>query len=316
MKPKDVAALVLLAAIWGGSFLFIRVAVPALGPIVVAFLRVVVAGLALIAYIALAGRSVALRADFRGFLILGLFNAAIPYSLIAAAELHITASLAAILNATTPLFTAVCASIWMGERLTPKMAAGLVLGMVGVGIVVGWSSFSIDLALILATLAVLAASLSYGLASTYAKIALKGRPSLTLAIGQQIGGSILLLPVLVPGVVLHDVDVTPSAKVAGSILGLAVLCTSAAYILYFFLISSVGPTKTLSVTFLVPVFGIVWSRIFLDESIALSAVLGLLVVLASVFLVTDLRLPISRSFRPSIASFREPEPKSHGPTAD
>src|SRR5215207_5776506 len=129
MRPKDLGALILLGALWGGSFLFIRVAVPALGPFVLMELRVGLASLALTLYAVAASRQPKLRARWREFLIIGTVNAAIPFSLIAAAEINLTASLAAILNSTTVLFTAVVAALWMGEALTARKVVGVVSGI-------------------------------------------------------------------------------------------------------------------------------------------------------------------------------------------
>jgi drug/metabolite transporter (DMT)-like permease len=290
MRAKEVAALLALAALWGGSFLFIRIAVPAFGPVVLACLRVILAGVGLLAYAAALRRSVELRGRWRPFLLLGALNGAIPYSLIATAELHLTASLAVILNATTPLFTALVAAVWLRERLTARTVAGLVAGVGGVAILVGWSPLPLDRVLLLSVGASLAAALSYGLAGVQAKTAFAGTPPLTLAIGQQVGAALLLLPFALPlGVVNLSADLL-SAGVIAALVGLALLCTSLGYLLYFYLIVQVGPTRTLSVTFLMPGFGVLWSVVFLREAVWASTFVGLGVILASVVLVTGVRL--------------------------
>src|SRR5919199_4162142 len=138
MSLKDLGALILLGALWGGSFLFIRVAVPALGPFVLMELRVGLGALALTLYAVAAGRLPKVRARWREFLIIGTVNAAIPFSLIASAEINLTASLAAILNSTTVLFTAVVGAAWMGDPLTGRKIVGGILGIVGVTVLVGW----------------------------------------------------------------------------------------------------------------------------------------------------------------------------------
>src|SRR5215210_1677709 len=127
MKPKDFAGLILLGALWGGSFLFIRVAVPALGPFLLVELRVGLAAAALFLYALSARRLLKIRGRWRSFLALGFLNAVVPFSLISAAEIHLTASLAAILNSTTVMFTALVAAFWMGEALTARKAIGIVL---------------------------------------------------------------------------------------------------------------------------------------------------------------------------------------------
>jgi drug/metabolite transporter (DMT)-like permease len=291
MRVKDLASLTLLATLWGGSFLFMRVAVPLFGPPLLAFLRVGLAGAGLLAYAAALGRVPALRGRWRAYLALGALNAAIPYALIAAAELHLTASLAAILNATTPLFAAIVAAARLGERLTARVALGLALGLAGVAILVGWSPLPLDRALLLAVGASLVAALSYALAGVYAKATFAGEPPLTLAIGQQLGAAALLLPLALPRVAVEPATLRPSFAVGAATIALALLSTSLAYLLYFSLIASAGPTRTLSVTFLVPVFGVLWSVLFLRETVGPATLAGLAIILASVLLVTGVRLP-------------------------
>lgn len=289
MKAYDLALLVLLAAMWGASFLFIRVASPALGPLPLAAARVLLAGGALALY-AMAARRLrlrSLRVRWKSYVLLGAINAAIPFTLIAAAELSLTASLAAILNATTPLFAALIAATWLGERLTARRVLGLVLGLVGVAILVGWSPLRIDGAVLLAIMASLGGAVSYAGGGIYASRAFKGAPPLTLAIGQQLGaGAVLLLPAAT-----RIPTIWPSTGVVLAFLALALLSTSVAYLVYFRLIASVGATNTLTVTILVPVFGLLWGALFLGEPVGIATVAGLVVVLASVVLVTGLRLP-------------------------
>ncbi len=138
MTPKDLTSLIALGVLWGASFLFIRVAVPDLGPFTLVELRVTLAVVALLVYGFVIGRLPKLRTHWRRFAVLGAVNSAIPFSLIAFAEIELTASLAAILNSTTVLFTALVAAIWTGEALTASKAAGVVLGVVGVAVLVGW----------------------------------------------------------------------------------------------------------------------------------------------------------------------------------
>lgn len=289
MRIKDIGALLLLAALWGGSFLFMRIAVPVFGPFVLAELRVALAGGALLVYAAASRALPALRTQAKQFLILGALNAAIPYTLIATAELHLTASLAAILNATTPLFTAVVAAVWLKDRLGAKKRIGLVLGIVGVAILVDWSPLPFGTVVALSIAASLAASLSYGLAGVFSKAAFTGVPPLALAIGQQVGASALLLPFALPAAVVAPPS-RPSLAVVCTVLALAVLSTSLAYLLYFYLIVNVGPMGAVSVTFLIPVFGVLWSALFLHERLRVGTIIGLVVILASVILVTGVQV--------------------------
>ena len=284
MGGRDLGALLLLGALWGGSFIFIRVAVPALGPFVLMDLRVGLAAVALALCAVAAGRLPKLWARWKEFLIIGTLNAAIPFSLIAAAEINLTASLAAILNSTTVLFTAVVAAVWMGDLLTVKKVVGVVLGIVGVVVLVGWDPLALNGVVLLSVGAMLAASLSYALAAVYAKRTFAGIPPLTMAIGQLTGAATLLLPlaaVTLPGE-------EPSAAVALSMLGLALLSTAVAYLLYFRLIENVGPTSTVTVTLLVPVSGLLFGVLLLDEPFGVGTLVGLAIILSSVALVTGI----------------------------
>jgi drug/metabolite transporter (DMT)-like permease len=282
MNAREFGALILLGALWGASFLFIRVAVPALGPFVLMELRVGLAALALTLYAATLVRTPELRTRWKQFLTIGAVNAAIPFSLIAIAEINLTASLAAILNSTTALFAPLVAAAWIGESLATRQIVGLVSGIVGVAVLVGWDPIPLNAAVLLSVMAMLVASLSYALGGVYAKRTFAGVPSMTLAIGQQAAAAALLLPLAIatlPGEV-------PSRVAALCVLGLALLCTAAAYLVYFYLIGYVGPTKTLTVTFLIPVFGLLFGVMLLGEPVGTGTLTGLGVILASVALVT------------------------------
>jgi drug/metabolite transporter (DMT)-like permease len=289
MRPKDFAGLVVLGALWGGSFLFIRVAVPALGPFLLVELRVGLAAAALLLYALVAGRLPKIRSRWKSFLVLGFFNAAVPFSLISAAEIHLTASLAAILNSTTVMFTAMVAAVWLGDPLTARKLIGIVLGVVGVTVLVGWDPTPLNGVVLLSVAAMLVASLSYALGATYVKRSFSGIPPLGMAIGQLGAATVLLLPLSVasfPGE-------TPSLPVVFSMLGLALLSTAAAYLIYFRLIENVGPTSTVTVTLLVPVFGLLFGVLLLDEPFGSGTIAGLAIILFSVVLITGLSPPKS-----------------------
>ncbi len=288
MNVRDLGALFLLGALWGGSFVFIRVAVPTLGPALLMELRVFLAAAALVLYAAAVVRLGGFRSRWKQFLVLGGLNAALPFTLIAAAEINLSASLAAILNSTTPLFTAVVAALWIGESLTARKIAGLLLGVAGVTVLVGWNQQPVSGAVVLSVCASLAAALAYGLGGVYAKPAFSGVPPLTMAVGQQAAAAAILLPLAaatLPGE-------TPSLTVVFSVLALALLSTALAYLLYFRLIVNVGPTKTLTVTFLVPVFGVLFGVLLLGEPFGPGTLLGMGIILASVALVACVRLGV------------------------
>jgi drug/metabolite transporter (DMT)-like permease len=279
--------LVALAAVWGASFLFIRLAVDDLGVVGVADGRLLLAAATLALLLIPAGRLARPRAPARRYLLLGAVNAAAPFTLIALAETRIDASLAAIINASTPLFSALVGAGVGDERITRRRGAGLVLGMTGVGLVVGLAHHTVDLAFVGAAGCSVLAALCYALGGTYAKHALAGEPPNTLALGQQLAAGALLLPALALSPPPH-----PGAGGAlAALAALAVLCTALAYLLYFRLVAEVGPTSTLTVTFLVPVFGVLWAALFLGEHVTVGTLAGGVLILLSVSLVTGAGLP-------------------------
>jgi drug/metabolite transporter (DMT)-like permease len=286
MKLRDVGLLFLLGSLWGASFILIRIAAPALGAVVLVALRTLVGGSALLLYAIAAQRQADVRAHWKQFLILGALNSAIPFVLISEAERTLTAPIAAILNASTPLFGAVIASVWLRDRLTFMRIVGLLLGVAGVAVVVGVDEVIVSNVGWLSAVMVLAASCFYGLGTTYAKVMFKGVPTLTLAIGQLLGAGVLLVLPAAPQ--LPAIAWTPT--VLGASLFLALVCTSVAYLLYFTLLASAGPTNTMTVTFIVPFFSILWGAIFLGEHIETVQFVGLLIILVSLVMVTGFRL--------------------------
>jgi drug/metabolite transporter (DMT)-like permease len=284
MRPRDFAGLVVLSVLWGGSFLLIRVAVPALGPFVLVELRVGLAAVALILYALTIGRMPKIRTRWKSFLVLGFLNTAMPFCLISTAEIHLTASLAAILNSTTVMFTAIVATVWMGDVLTARKAIGILLGIAGVTVLVGWDPLPLNGGFLLAVAAMLIASLSYALGATYAKQSFSGIPPLGMAIGQLCGAVVLLAPLAAVSVPAE----APSFVVALSILGLALLSTAVAYLIYFRLIENVGPTSTVTVTLLVPVFGLLFGILLLDEPFGVGTLAGLGIILLSVVLISGI----------------------------
>lgn len=288
MNLKYVLALIGLAALWGASFLFIRIASPVFGPLLTIQGRVTLAAIALIIILAATRRSAEFKKRWKSYLIIGAINAAIPFTLIATAELTLPASMSAILNSLTPLFTALVVWGWMKEPLSLRKWAGIFIGVIGVGILVGWSALPFTSKTILAIGLSILSTISYGFAGVYAKKTFAGVPPLSLAAGQQAGAAVLLIPFTAFNLPVSNHPIPVIAVV--SVVGLALFCTALAYLLYFYLIESVGPTKTLSVTFLIPVFGIIWGILFLHEQITFGMLIGLIIISASVFLISDVRL--------------------------
>lgn len=284
MGTRDLGALLLLSALWGASFIYIRVAVPALGPFVLVELRVGLAAVALALCAALVGRLPKLRGRWRQFALLGAVNVAIPFSLISTAEINLTASLAAILNSTTVMFTAVVAAVWMGDALTARKLVGVALGIVGVTVLVGWDPIAMNWAVALSVGAMLAASLAYALGSVYAKRTFADSPPLAIASGQLTAAAMLMLPLAA----VSAPEQSPSTIVVLSVLGLALPSTAVAYMLYFRLIANVGPTSTSTVTLLVPLFGLLFGVVLLDEPVGVGTLAGLVLILSSVTLITGI----------------------------
>jgi len=286
MTPLDLLLLIALAIVWGGSYFFIRVAVPAFGPAALVMARVVIGGVLLWGFARALRKPIEVRKHLPRLAVLGLLNAALPYMLISVAELHLTASFAAILGATVPLFAAVFGARLLGERLSAARVGGLALGIVGVAVMVGWGPMALDLATVLSVLAMLVASASYASSGIYTKLRLKGVSTYSLAFGQQVGALVWLL---VPGVALAPRTALPAAA-WGSLLALGALSTGVAYLLFFKLLERVGPTKTTTVTYLIPIVGMLAGALVLGEPLTGGMLVGLVLVLCSVVLVNEVRV--------------------------
>ena len=281
IRPIDFTLLLLLGALWGGSYLFIRIAGPFFGPVVIMALRVSLAAITLIGYTVLFATFPDFRQRWKQFLLLGLLNNAIPFTLIAVSVINLNASIAAILNATTPLFTAIVAAIWVGEAFGGRRAIGVILGIVGVAVLMGWSPLPLTTQSLWAAGAALLAALSYGIAAVYARQKFQGVAPIHTAIGQLSGSSLILLPFAAVSIP----TTLPSSLVIWSVIGLAVACTAIAYLIYFRLIASAGATQAATVTFLVPFFSVLWGVVWLDEPLNLGIFMGLGIILTSVWLV-------------------------------
>ncbi len=270
MQVADTGRLVVLAAIWGGSFIFIRVLAPTLGPVVTAGSRVLIAGIALVAYFRATGFDAELSRFWRHYLVIGVVNSAIPFLLYSYAALHIPASYSAILNAATPSFAMLLSVGFLGERLTAPKVAGLISGAAGVALVSNAGPVLPDAMFGWAVAACLGAALCYAVAGIYVKkYATAVKPMAIAGWSQLLAGCILLplVPFAPPPGIL-------TVTVVANVLGLALVCSAIAYLLYYRLIADIGPTRTLTVTFLIPVFGMLWGALILDETITVAMVGG------------------------------------------
>lgn len=284
MSPANLLRLISLAAIWGASFAFMRVVAPTFGGIGTMWLRIGIAGLALIVYALIMREQLGLARHWKHYLFIGLMNSALPFALFAFAMKTLPAGYGAILNATAPFFGVLFAAVMIGERLTAIRVAGLMIGFFGVALIVNLGSVELSPKVAIAIGACIVATASYGFISVYIKKYVKDAPNMGLAAGTLMLASFATAPIAIP---LTNWSL-PSLPVALSLLALALLCSSVAYVLYYRLIVDVGPTKAISVTFLIPVFGVIWGIFFLDEHLTLGATIGGLLVLYGMTLVLGL----------------------------
>jgi len=257
----------LLAATWGASFLFMRQATLEFGPLPTAAVRVTVAALFLLPLLLAHGQWPALRRHWRPVLLCGLLNSGIPFALFSFALLHISTGLSSILNATVPLFGALVAWAWLGQRPGISRGIGLVVGFVGVALL-AWDKIGLragaPAALAAwAVAACLGATLCYALAASFTHRHLSGLPPLMTATGSQIGA---MLGLALPALALWPAQM-PGPTAWASVVALGVLCTGVANVLYFRLIEALGPARALTVTFTVPVFAIVYGAALLGEAV-------------------------------------------------
>jgi drug/metabolite transporter (DMT)-like permease len=280
-----------VAAIWGASYLFIRVGAPEFGAAAMGGVRAVAAALLLLPLRVWRGQMGTLRKHWRGIGFVGVTNAALPFLLFNFAALTIPAGLSSILSATTPLFAALIGAIWLGERLTLTRMAGLSLGFGGVVLLVAGKLHFLPqqdmLRTVLAALACLAATLLYGISGNFSKRYLAEAPPLAVATGSQMVAAVLLAG---PALVWWP-TAPPSAKAWGAVLALAALCTTFAYVLFFGLIARLGASKAMSALFLIPAFGVLWGCLLLGEAFSLQMGLSCLVILAGCALTTGLVEP-------------------------
>lgn len=293
----DMILLLFLGAVWGGAFLFFRIASPEVGPVWTAEIRLLIGALVL-ALVAGRRTFAIVRTRPRDFAIVGVMFSALPFTLLAFATLTLPTGFGALLNASTPLFTAVLGVVLLGQRLSRRTVAGLAVGVVAVFVLVGWSPLEIGPALLLAVAAALGASMSYAFAGTFVRRALHDVGGLELATGQLSLGAIVLLPFAIasgaPGV--------PSAAGAASLVAIGLVSTALAWPIFFRVLSRTTPTAASTVTFIVPAFAIAWGGLVLAEPVGPELVAGFGLILVSLALVLGLRVPL-----PSVLTRRQVE---------
>ncbi|WP_338845371.1 DMT family transporter [Massilia sp. W12] len=286
MTPSSFARLVLLAAISGATFLFMRLSVSPFGPSRMIFGRLLLGALFLWLMAVLWGRRLELARYWRHYLILGLINALLPFLLTGYAVQMLSASLLSVLNATSPMWAALLGACWRRQRPPLKVLAGLLLGLAGVAVLAGVETLSLPAGGGLALTAGLLAALSFGLASVYTAHGPSPQPHAN-ALGTLAAGSLLLAPLVWSAA---PMAATPTAGNWLALLMLGILCSGIAYLMYFRLVAEIGPAATLTGTFLIPVFATLWGVLFLQESVGWHTLAGALLVLSGTAMVTGFSL--------------------------
>ena len=288
MRPREYAVLTLLALIWGASFLFIRVAVLEISPFDLVFFRLGIASLVLLPVVLIRPRLIkGWQRYIPGFLLVGLFNTALPYSLFGYGEQHIPSGHASIINATTPLFAVVLTAVLPGivhARLTARRGLGALISFAGVLVLVGPNALQGTDTLLAYGACLLAAGL-YAISNVLARMMLHDAPLLAQAFFIDFAGFLFILPfALVSGLPQH----VPSAGAIASILTLATLGTAVAFLMFYWLLQHVGVLRTSLVTYLLPCTALVWGAVLLHESITANVIAGLALVLAGIAIINNL----------------------------
>ena len=282
VRLPDFLILLFLAAVWGASFLFMRISAPDFGPVPLIAFRMGVAGLALSpVFFQREARQVA-RAHWWQLLVSGVFGSALSFVLLSYATLTLSAGFTSLMNSSVPVFSAILGAAWLGERLRSSQLVGLALGILGVVILVwGKLEFQED-GLGWALIACIAACFFYGFGAVWIKSRLSAVPPLVASSGSLLGAGAVLFPVALARLPAQ----TPSALSWMSAVALALFCTALAFVVFFRLIRRSSATATVSVTFLIPFFAIFWGWLFLDETVSTQMIAGMAVTLLGTGLTT------------------------------
>jgi drug/metabolite transporter (DMT)-like permease len=288
MHKTDVAMLCTVPALWGASYLFVRIGADDFGAVSLAAMRTTGAALLLTPLLVRQGDMRVMRKNWKMIALVGITNCAAPFVLLAFAALTIPATLASIFSATTPLFAALIARMWLKDRISVLHILGLVIGFAGV-LWLAWDKASLtpdhdDMSTMCAMIAILSATLLSGFSANFSKRYLGNVAPLAVATGSQIASAIALT---LPSVLLWPA-VNPAAQAWGALGALVVLCTALGYLLYFRLIASVGPARTMTVYFMVPAFGALWATLFLGEDFTMSMAFGCAAILVGMALSTGI----------------------------
>ncbi|WP_223462077.1 MULTISPECIES: DMT family transporter [unclassified Pseudomonas] len=288
MNPVDIFRLLSLAAIWGASFLFMRIIAPVIGSIPTAFFRVSIAAAGLLVILGLMRISWDFKGKLKTVMLLGVINSGVPATLYSVAAQVLPAGYSSIFNATTPLMGVLIGGLFFHERLTGAKLGGVFLGLFGVGVLTRAGPVAFNMELLLGAVACLLATTCYGFAGFLARRWLDqagGLDSRLSAVGSMLGATLFLLPLFGYSVISQPPATWGGWSVWLSLLGLGLGCTAFAYIVYFRLLSSIGPVKSMTTTFLIPLFGVLWGALFLDEPLSMAHIYGGMLIAVALWLV-------------------------------
>lgn len=290
MRIADYIRLIVLAAIWGASFLFMRIASPEFGAINTAFLRVLFGLLGLAVIIFVLKSSYNFEGKFKSSLILGVINSGLPFFMYCLAARWLPAGYSAVLNATTPLMGALIGFAFFSEKLTARKWGGVVLGLVGIMVITTIGESQSTNETLVGVIACLVATGCYGIAGFLTRRWISNNGGLdpkVVAFGSQIGATLFLLPFFIWSSTTGPSINWLQGNVWASVVAVGLICTAFAYILYFRLIADIGPLRSLTVTFLIPPFAVLWGYLALGETINEGFIIGTIIVCVSVWLVVS-----------------------------
>ena len=290
MRIADYIRLIVLAAIWGASFLFMRIASPEFGAINTAFLRVLFGLLGLAVIIFVLKSSYNFEGKFKSSLILGVINSGLPFFMYCLAARWLPAGYSAVLNATTPLMGALIGFAFFSEKLTARKWGGVVLGLVGIMVITTIGESQSTNETLAGVIACLVATGCYGIAGFLTRRWISNNGGLdpkVVAFGSRIGATLFLLPFFIWSSTTGPSINWLQGNVWASVVAVGLICTAFAYILYFRLIADIGPLRSLTVTFLIPPFAVLWGYLALGETINEGFIIGAIIVCVSVWLVVS-----------------------------
>jgi len=288
LKTTDFIRLISLSAIWGASFLFMRIIVPTLGVLPSSFIRVLLSSVGIIAILLILQFPINFRGKLKALLLLGTVSSGIPVLMYNIAAQYLPAGYSAIFNATTPLMGIIVGSLFFSEKITGIKVLGVLFGLSGVAVLTRIGPVTLDAQVLLGAAACLVATSCYALAGFLTKRWISdkgGLDSKLVALGSQLGATALTLPPFIFSVSTNAPVSWGGIHVWGAVAALSLICTALAYILYFRLIADIGPVKSLTVTFLIPPFGVLWGALFLGEQITLAHLAGGTLIAVALWLV-------------------------------